>query len=481
MLNDRDLLAKTLQAEAGNQGLGGMLAVGSVISNRLGSGQSWRDVILAPGQFSAWNKVTGYAGGEQGQDMGKIKPSKDAYAAADAILSGNFTDITGGATHYYNPRISNPKWGARGGGDWQKIGAHLFGKAGAFNRGASNMNGQPTAQQMQQMQRQQQQGGGGGLMGFLQNPLNREILTSFSRSSVGEKLNRIASREREYARETERDNKTAQWLMNQPKGRPYAEAIMSGAMTGQQAYERWKAETQRSGTKIGDKLIDPVTGEVIYEDETMQGKLDKEQVGVVNQLNTQLARAYRPYEEIFNGYNLIRNAVQRRDQSETSIGIDDLVVTIAFAKILDPESVVRSEESASVAAAAGGMAAMLNGIKNFLNGEGLLTDPARNQIYAIATETAQTWEQNSKDAYKRVMDTADAYGIPKDLAEKVIAKPQKLNLEPLPSESGGDDDDEQPNGPVPNWAAPLTQEQWNKLSPEKVKDLTKKAREEGKI
>jgi hypothetical protein len=343
------------------------------------------------------------------------------------------------------------------------------------------MNKQPTAQQMQQMQRQRQQGGG-GLMGFLQNPLNREVLTSFSRSSVGEKLNRIASREREYARETERDNKTAQWLMNQPKGRPYAEAIMSGAMTGQQAYDRWISETQRSGTKIGEKLIDPVTGEVIYEDETLKGKLNKEQISVVNQLNTQLTRAYRPYEEIFNGYNLIKNAVQRRDQSETSIGIDDLVVTIAFAKILDPESVVRSEESAAVSAAAGGMAAMLNGIKNFLNGQGLLTDTARNQIFTIATETAQTWQQNSKDAYDRVMRTADAYGISKDLAEQVIAKPQELTLTPLPSEGGGGDgDNEQPNGPVPSWAAPLTQEQWNKLTPEKVAALTEKARQEGKI
>ena len=152
-LDDRELIARTLQAEAGNQGLGGMLAVGSVIKNRMGSGQSFRDVILAPAQFSAWNKFTGAAGGEQGQDMSKIKPSKDAYAAADALISGNIADITGGATHYYNPDISNPAWGASAGGDWTKIGSHVFGKAGGFRTGAKDMIGAQAPQQMTQQEK----------------------------------------------------------------------------------------------------------------------------------------------------------------------------------------------------------------------------------------------------------------------------------------------------------------------------------------
>jgi hypothetical protein len=156
-LTDRELLAKTLQAEAGNQGIGGMLAVGSVIRNRMGQGGSLSDVILAPAQFSAWNKVTGAVGGEQGQDMAALKPSEDAYAAADAILSGNAPDITGGATHYYNPSISNPAWGReKAGGDWTKIGAHIFGKAGDFRTGAAKMNGEQT---------QKPQGLLGGLLG----------------------------------------------------------------------------------------------------------------------------------------------------------------------------------------------------------------------------------------------------------------------------------------------------------------------------
>jgi len=70
--DDRELLARVLQAEAGNQGLTGKLAVGAVIRNRAeesGYGDSIRGVITKPGQFSPVNYYTGYAGGEQGVDF----------------------------------------------------------------------------------------------------------------------------------------------------------------------------------------------------------------------------------------------------------------------------------------------------------------------------------------------------------------------------------------------------------------------------
>lgn len=137
--SERELLARTLQAEAGNQGLGGMMAAGSVIMNRANSsgyGDGVSGVILKPGQFSAWNSQTGYAGGEQGQDMNAMRASADAYKAAETLLSGNYQDSTNGATHYYNPSISNPAWGQRAGGEWTRQGDHIFGRAEA-GRGAS--------------------------------------------------------------------------------------------------------------------------------------------------------------------------------------------------------------------------------------------------------------------------------------------------------------------------------------------------------
>jgi len=130
--SDKEILALTLQAEAGGEGYEGMLAAGSVIANRAASGkygEGITGVIMRPGQFSAWNGVTGYAGGEGAIDMDKVRPSKAALRAADAILSGNYEDITGGATHYYNPSVATPAWGGEAGQGWTNIGRHRFGKA----------------------------------------------------------------------------------------------------------------------------------------------------------------------------------------------------------------------------------------------------------------------------------------------------------------------------------------------------------------
>jgi len=231
-LDDRELIARTLQAEAGNQGLGGMLAVGSVIKNRMGSGQSFRDVILAPAQFSAWNKFTGAAGGEQGQDMSKVKPSEDAYAAADALISGNIADITGGATHYYNPDISNPNWGASAGGDWTKIGSHVFGKAGDFRTGAKDMIGAQAPQQMAQQEQPR------GLLGGM---INRDFADQLYMAALAGSPNAqrfqpliqqvAAGREARMAEEklSKQINKTEQFLRQ--RGRDdLADAMLTGAI-----------------------------------------------------------------------------------------------------------------------------------------------------------------------------------------------------------------------------------------------------------
>lgn len=142
--NERDLLAMTLQAEAGGEGYQGMLAAGSVVANRVKSGKygvGFGGVITRPGQFSYLNGVTGYAGGEGAIDPSNIKISPDAYAAADAIMSGQYQDPTGGATHYYNDKVANPAWGAsKAGGDWIRIGNHVFGSPDGKPGTGSNAN-----------------------------------------------------------------------------------------------------------------------------------------------------------------------------------------------------------------------------------------------------------------------------------------------------------------------------------------------------
>lgn len=109
-----------------------MTAAGNVIMNRAntsGYGNGVRGVIMKPGQFSPMNSVTGYARGEQGQNIDAIRPNKTAYTIVDSLLSGEAKDITGGATHFYNPDISNPSWAK--GKEFTRIGDHVFGSADA--------------------------------------------------------------------------------------------------------------------------------------------------------------------------------------------------------------------------------------------------------------------------------------------------------------------------------------------------------------
>ena len=134
-MSELEILARTIQAEAGGESKKGKLAVGAVIKNRADQnrfGNDIRSVILFPSQFSPWNTYTGSQGGEQGKDMlgEKMKPSKDSYDAARKILSGDYVDPTFGASHFVNPKISKPKWykGFKKNGTI-KIGKHEFGDA----------------------------------------------------------------------------------------------------------------------------------------------------------------------------------------------------------------------------------------------------------------------------------------------------------------------------------------------------------------
>jgi spore germination cell wall hydrolase CwlJ-like protein len=114
---DRDWVAGALQAEGGSPQ--DMEYIAAVLGNRLNSGRwgnSLKNVVLAPGQISAFNKVTGYAGGKQGTDHWR-NPSAQAYEIADRLINGQLQDQTGGAMNYYatwgDPNRV-PSWGGQG-------------------------------------------------------------------------------------------------------------------------------------------------------------------------------------------------------------------------------------------------------------------------------------------------------------------------------------------------------------------------------
>lgn len=324
-MDTRELMAKTLMAEAGGEGLMGMLAAGAVINNRAkvgGYGDGINGVIMKPGQFSAWNSVTGYAKGQGGLNMPKIRPSQAAYKATDALLSGDYEDPTGGATHYYNPAVANPKWGQRNGGDWQTIGNHIFGFADAGQRPKASPSQQIARDTMSalgkepQMAPQQQslvQPGqpvlssrngpsnaryndegrelAGGLFGKMFPGMTADRQDRLAIALQGMTMNpnaaltdmardRLQDR-RDRRQGQEQGNRTAEWLAQQPGGMQYAEAIASGALPASEALRMWQAQAKGQGpvkgVEINGQLVNPFTGEAMGDYRSSDGGSAKDQ------------------------------------------------------------------------------------------------------------------------------------------------------------------------------------------------------------
>lgn len=122
---ERDIVIRTLLAEASNQGPRGLQAVAAVIGNRSAqSGMSPGDVVQARNQFEPWNTRAGRA------KMAGYSPDGSDYRTAGAALDAAMqNDPTGGATHFYAPKAQaalgrgTPSW-ARGQGT--DIGDHRF-------------------------------------------------------------------------------------------------------------------------------------------------------------------------------------------------------------------------------------------------------------------------------------------------------------------------------------------------------------------
>jgi hypothetical protein len=136
---ERDLYVRTLIGEAGNQPADGQAAVAHVIRNRLLSGQfggNLNSVMTAPKQFSTWNP--GNPAGIMARNVPTDSPQYQRLGQIiDSVHGGQIPDPTNGATHFYNPTIANPGWGA-GMSNSRQLGDHLFGNVGAVSRPVSN-------------------------------------------------------------------------------------------------------------------------------------------------------------------------------------------------------------------------------------------------------------------------------------------------------------------------------------------------------
>ena len=457
-LSDRELLARTLQAEAGNQGLGGMLAAGSVVMNRAntsGYGNGLRGVILKPGQFSAWNSLTGYAGGEQGQNMASMRPSAAAYQATDKLLTGDYEDPTGGATHYYNPDISNPSWAK--GKEFTRIGDHVFGFADAARGGnrvpqTATTGTQGAAPMMQQEEKPR------GLLGSLgiqkmeegaegetgQRFYNRDsfkdtaaiLAQGFGRMGIMG-MEEIADDIAKQRTEVKAKNKTMEALMKM--GTPQAQAAVEYINAGgdpvsalKMAFAKPKAQ---AGVAVGGRIVNPVTGEVIYEDASAP-KFDPKDVVTARKEFSSL-----PPVKQFSGQTSAYGRVIASVDDPSPSG--DLALIFNFMKVLDPGSVVREGEFAT-AQNAGGIDQRTRGLYNRITSGERLTPEQRADFADRATRLYSEAQGQYQSLAEQYAGFAEQAGLPVDqvipdfsYSKDLYRKPLEFSRPPPPTMSDG--------------------------------------------
>ena len=103
-----DILARVLWGEAEGEGADGMQAVGNVIMNRVERDSKYnadaQDIVMEYKQFSSVGDPKRL---EAMMNLSKDNPEYiQALEISKKLLAGEMEDITGGATHFYNPNIA---------------------------------------------------------------------------------------------------------------------------------------------------------------------------------------------------------------------------------------------------------------------------------------------------------------------------------------------------------------------------------------
>lgn len=132
--SDVELLARTIQCEAGGEGDTGMKAVATVIMNRVTVGygeyarvnNGLRDVLFQPGQFDCLRETIN--GVYNPQNIYNMRPEQIHYDIANWALAGNKIGTVAFSLWYYNPFSANcrPNFPSNVGFFVVKIGKHCF-------------------------------------------------------------------------------------------------------------------------------------------------------------------------------------------------------------------------------------------------------------------------------------------------------------------------------------------------------------------
>jgi len=123
-----DILARTIWAEARNQGRPGMTAVACVILNRAKNPAWWGhdilSVCLARQQFSCWNTSDPQYDRIRNVSTSSSTAFRVALEIATVAVEAGLADVTHGADHYCTTAV-HPKW-QQGHTPVYQCGTHLF-------------------------------------------------------------------------------------------------------------------------------------------------------------------------------------------------------------------------------------------------------------------------------------------------------------------------------------------------------------------
>lgn len=206
------------------------------------------------------------------------------------------------------------------------------------------------------------------------------------------------------------ENRTLQYIANlkTPQAQQaLAYAQGTGDVAGALKMAMQTAEPER-GVTVGDSLINPVTGEVIYQTPTPPAPaISDAQFGNINTLRDDVRTDLASFEVVKQGYNNITTFYSNPS------GTSDYALAVAFAKILDPTSVAREGEVAAVQNAGARIPALGQALKNAITGEGRLLPEVRQQIADLATSI---YAERAAEAQKKLDNygqLADQAGIPR--------------------------------------------------------------------
>lgn len=244
--------------------------------------------------------------------------------------------------------------------------------------------------------------------------------------------------ENRQARRAEADvaNRTAQFLRTRGvKGQELADLVESNALSARDAVTMlYQPEDQVKGIEVGGKLVNPATGEIIYDPTGgAEPMLSSDQLTSLNVLRDDATSATAELGVMKDAWTNVSTFYQNPG------AVSDRALVIAFAKILDPGSVVRESESAAIANSGALDAGLRSMLLNALTGTGNLPPEIRNEIAMLSRDMYANKIPGAQNRIEMLTETARRSGLPPELVfSGSLASPDPIiTSSPIPPPAGG--------------------------------------------